>query len=288
MPNKNIREEYNLSKHTWFGTGGKAKTFFTPQTENELLEYLKNKINENYILLGSGSNILFRDKGCLETVIKLGKNFRKIELIDNKIKCGSGVLKSQLSQFALENEIKNFEFLSCIPGTIGGGIKMNAGCFGFEFKDIVEEVHCINKEGKRYLLNHQDLQFQYRKSNIPNDAIITFVVFRANSGNRFEIKSLIEKFKSIKSKNQPTQIKTGGSTFKNPKENIKAWELIKKSGCHHLKIGNVKFSDTHCNFIENSGNSSSDIEMLIDQTINKVKDQFDIILEPEIKIFGEK
>ena len=285
----NLKTNYNLSKNSWFGLGGKADKFFTPNDENELLDYIRNNTNEKYFVIGSGSNILFRDKGCKETIIKLGKNFRNIYIKDNQIICGSGVLKNQLSKFALDNGFVNFEFLSCIPGTVGGGVSMNAGCFKNEFKDIVEEVRGINIKNLKFVnYNKKEINFSYRKIDLPDDFIITTVVFKINHGSKLKIKDKIKYFKKQKETAQPSKIKTGGSTFKNPDSKIKAWELIQKSGCDKKKFGKAKFSKKHCNFIENQGSSSLDIEKLIHFTIDDVKKKFNIVLEPEIKIIGEK
>ncbi|MAK12383.1 MAG: UDP-N-acetylenolpyruvoylglucosamine reductase [Candidatus Pelagibacter sp.] len=283
----NLILDYNLSDNSWFGLGGKAKKFFSPNTEKELISYIKNYTSENFITIGSGSNILFRDKGCSETIIKLGKNFRKIKIVDDLLFCGSGSLKNQVSKFALDNEIKNMEFLSCIPGTMGGGVFMNAGCFGYEFKDIIKEVHGIDKNLNKIVIKAKNINFNYRKTDLPNDFIITELVLNIIYGSRKCIEEKITKFKKEKKYAQPSKIKTGGSTFKNPNSNFKAWELIKKSGCDKVKFGNVKFSCMHCNFIENHGNSGKDVEDLINYTIDQVKKKFNIILEPEIKIIGD-
>ena len=285
----NIKLNYSLSKNSWFGLGGKADKFFTPDDENELSRYIKKNMNEKYYAIGSGSNILFRDKGCKETIIKLGKNFRKINIKNNKIICGSAVLKNQLSKFALDNEIIGYEFLSCIPGTIGGGVIMNAGCFQNEFKDIIEEVKGFSKKNLKFVTyKKKEIKFAYRKTNLPDDLIITEVIFPIKYGSMEKIKDKIGFLKKKKEAGQPSKIKTGGSTFKNPDLKNKAWELIKKSGCDRIKFNKVKFSKMHSNFIENNGNSSADVERLINFTINEVKKKFNIILEPEIKIIGEK
>ena len=284
----NIKFNYNLSKNSWFGLGGVAKKFFSPSNEEELIDYLKNNLDERLITIGSGSNILFRDKGCLETIIKLGKGFQKIEIKNEKIHCGAAVLKSQFSKFAYENSIKNYEFLSCIPGTVGGGVVMNAGCFNYEFKDIVLELECFNQKGDKFCVQNIDIGFDYRKTKISKDLIITKVIFKVFNGDKNLILEKIEKFKNKKSISQPSKIKTGGSTFKNPNFSLKAWELIKKTGCDKKTIGNAKFSESHCNFIENNGTSSKDVEDLIHFTISEVRKKFNITLEPEIKIIGEK
>ena len=285
---RNLFLDYNLSSNSWFGLGGKAKKFFTPDTEEELIDYIKKKQLENFVTIGSGSNILFRDKGCSDTIIKLGKNFRKIDIIDDSLICGSGVLKSHVSKFALDKEIENMEFLSCIPGTMGGGVVMNAGCFGYEFKDIVKEVHGIDKIANKIVIESKNINFEYRKTNLPNNLIITNLILQITKGLKENIKKKINEFKKCKNNAQPSKIKTGGSTFKNPNSKYKAWELIKKSGCAKVKFGKAKFSKMHCNFIENGGSSGQDVEDLINYTIDEVKKKFNIILEPEIKIIGDK
>ena len=212
----NLFLDYKLSNNSWFGLGGKAKKFFTPDTEEELINYLKNVQLDNFVTIGSGSNILFRDKGCTNTIIKLGKNFRKINFFEDSLICGSGVLKSYVSKFALDKEIENMEFLSCIPGTMGGGVAMNAGCFGCEFKDIIKEVHGIDKNGNKIVIDSKNINFEYRKTNLPNNLIITNLVLKVIKGSKENIKKKINKFKKDKNNAQPSKIKTGGSTFKNP------------------------------------------------------------------------
>lgn len=284
----NLTLDYNLSKNSWFGLGGNAKKYFVPRNENELINFIKNNIGEKYIPIGSGSNILFRDKGCLETVIKLHNDFEQTKIENDKLYCGAGVLKNQISKFALDNNISNFEFLSCIPGTMGGGVVMNAGCFGYEFKNILSHISGINKLGEKIVLKKQNIKFDYRQSHLPNDLIITQVALNITYSVKDKIQKKIAELKRRKLNAQPSKIKTGGSTFKNPENKLKAWELIKKSGCDKIKFGGAKFSDLHCNFIENQGSSAKDVEDLINYTIEQVKKKFNIILEPEIKIIGEK
>ena len=284
----NLTLDYNLSKNSWFGLGGNAKKYFAPRNENELINFIKINIDEKYIPIGSGSNILFRDKGCLETIIKLHNDFKKTKIENDKLYCGAGVLKNQISKFALDNNISNFEFLSCIPGTMGGGVAMNAGCFGYEFKDILCHISGINKLGEKIVLKKQNIKFDYRQSHLPDDFIITEIALNITYSTKDKIQKKITELKRRKFNTQPSKIKTGGSTFKNPANKLKAWELIKKSGCDKIKFGGVKFSDLHCNFIENQGSSAKDVEDLINYTIEQVKKKFNIILEPEIKIIGEK
>ena len=284
----NLHLNHNLSGNSWFGLGGKAKKFFTPDTEEELINYLRHYKSDSFTTIGSGSNILFRDKGCSDTIIKLGENFRKIEVIQDTLYCGSGVLKSYVSNFALDKGIENMEFLSCIPGTMGGGVIMNAGCYGHEFKDIVEEVHGVDRNLNKVSIKSKNINFEYRKVNLPKNLIITSLILKIIKGSREKIKRKINELKNKKKNDQPSKIKTGGSTFKNPDSKYKAWELIKKSGCDTVIFGKVRFSKTHCNFIENRGSSGQDVEDLINYTIDEVKKKFSITLEPEIKIIGDK
>jgi len=178
MDKKNIIENYDLSKNSWFGLGGKAKKFFLVDNDNDLENFLKVK-NEDIFLVGSGSNVLFRDGGYKGTVIKLGKGFRKMEINDDEIVSGAGVLKSQLSSFALKKSVSGFEFLSCIPGTIGGGLTMNAGCFGSDFSKIVKKVYGFYLSGKKGVLSYSDIDFNYRRTSISNDFVVTKVFFKA-------------------------------------------------------------------------------------------------------------
>ena len=196
----NIFLNHKLSGNSWFGLGGYAKKFFMPDTDEELINYLKDFRSENFITIGSGSNILFRDKGCSNTIIKLGNNFRKIEIIKDSIHCGSGALKSNVSKFALDKEIENMEFLSCIPGTMGGGVIMNAGCFGHEFKGIVKEVHGVDKNLNKLIIDFKNISFQYRKTSLPNDFNVTNKVLKITRGSKKKIKNKIEKFKREKKK----------------------------------------------------------------------------------------
>ncbi|MEK9742119.1 MAG: UDP-N-acetylmuramate dehydrogenase [Pelagibacteraceae bacterium] len=289
MSNKyQILNDTDLSQYSWFGIGGKAKNFFIPSDSDNLSDYLIENNSKNYFVLGSGSNVLFRDTGYSNLIIKLGKGFRNIEIKNNQLVVGAGVLKAQVSEFALKNKIKNFEFLCCIPGMVGGGVFMNAGCFGSDFSKIVKEVRGIYSNGNKNYLDKNKIGFDYRKTNLPEDFVITEVVFNIEDGNFDIINSMINEFKKIKSNSQPKNIKTGGSTFKNPQFSKKAWELIKESGCDKVKFGHAKFSSMHANFIDNSLKAnSSDIEKLINYTIEQVNKKFNVILELEIKIIGD-
>jgi len=239
-------------------------------------------------VLGAGSNILLTDGLFDGIVIKLGKNFSNITLhSEDIIIAGSAVLDKSLSYFALKNNLSGFEFLSCIPGTIGGGIAMNAGCFGKEFKDILVSIQVTDKFGKVATIPSKEIKFEYRKNNIPEDYIFLSASFKGVKSNQREIEATTNKLKSEKEKNQPTRIKTSGSTFKNPisQTNKKVWELIKDSVPLSQSFGDACISEKHCNFFVNKGNAKfEDMKKLIDYVSEKVLKKTGISLEKEIKI----
>ena len=282
-----IKKNYLLSKNSWFGIGGRANIFFQPNNKDELILFLKTIKLDNFIIIGSGSNILFRDSDFNGVVIKLGKEFCKIKEINSQVIAGAGALKSKVSEFAKNNEYSNFEFLSSIPGTVGGGVSMNAGCFGSEMSDIVSQISVIDLSGEEKIITLDDIGFDYRKSELPDNYIIIEILFKKTKKIQSTIiENKINFFKKKKNENQPSRIRTGGSTFKNPIGSSKAaWELIKETGCDKLSYGNAKFSFHHCNFIDNSNLAlSSDIEKLISETQKKIKKNSGINLELEIKI----
>ncbi len=286
---KNLYFEYDLKNKNWFNIGGKSKVFFKADNLNQLINFLKTINNQERIfVLGAGSNILVTDGLFDGIVIKLGKNFSNITLhSEDIIIAGSAVLDKSLSYFALKNNLSGFEFLSCIPGTIGGGISMNAGCFGKEFKDILVSIQVSDKFGKVATIPSKEIKFEYRKNNIPEDYIFLSASFKGVKSNQKEIEAITNNLKSEKEKNQPTRIKTSGSTFKNPisQTNKKVWELIKDSVPLNQSFGDACISEKHCNFFVNKGNAKfEDMKKLIDYVSEKVLKKTGISLEKEIKI----
>ena len=284
-----VKFSSDLKKKNWFNIGGKAKVFYNADNLNNLINFLK-KINnqERIFILGAGSNTLITDNMFDGIVIKLGKNFRNISLLgEDIIIAGSAALDKSLSTFAAENSIAGFEFLSCIPGTIGGGIRMNAGCFNSEFKDLLVSVQVVDKIGTVKTILAKDIKFDYRKTNLPDDLIFLSASFKALKGKINELKNKIDILKKEKEKNQPLKIKTSGSTFKNPisQTKKKVWELIKESVPLNQKFGDAYISEKHCNFFVNRGNASfDDMKKLIDFVSKKVLEKTGINLEKEIKI----
>jgi len=285
----NLKINHDLKKKNWFNIGGKAKLFFKAENLNELKNFIK-KINdkEKIFVLGAGSNTLFTDGIFDGIVIKLSKNFNNIsKLSDEIIIAGGAVTDKALSDYAMENNLSGFEFLSCIPGTVGGGIKMNAGCFGSEIKDILLSVQAINKNGQIITIPSNKISFKYRNNDLSNDLIFLSASFKGNKSNKADIQSLMKKYKDQKQISQPTKIKTSGSTFKNPiaQTDKKVWELIKQSVPLNTSFGDAKISNKHCNFFVNKGNASfKDMKNLIQFVSNKVLENTGITIETEIKI----
>jgi len=285
----NVKFEHDLKKKNWFNIGGKSKVFYQANNLKELVNFLKKLNNQEKIfILGAGSNTLVNDDLFDGVVIKLSKNFNNISLLgDDIIIAGSAVLDRSLSDFAMNNSLSGFEFLSCIPGTIGGGIRMNAGCFGKEFKDILLSIQVIDKSGNIKTIPSNDIKFEYRKNNLSEDLIFLSASFKGAKSNQNKISNEMNKLKDEKKKNQPTKIKTSGSTFKNPlsQTDKKVWELIKESVPLNKSFGDACISKKHCNFFINKGNASSeDMIKLIDFVAKNVLEKTGISLEKEIKI----
>ena len=281
--------DYDLKKNSWFNIGGKAKIYFKPDNLTDLILFLKKfKKKEKIYILGAGSNTLISDKTIDGVVIKLGKNFSNISILPNGIiVAGSACSDKKLSDFALENELGNFEFLACIPGTVGGGLKMNAGCFNKEFKDILISIQAIDKEGRVLTIPANKVIFEYRKNDLPDDLIFLSASFKGEKKDKKKIQKEIFELKNKKDNTQPTKIKTSGSTFKNPinQSDKKVWQLIKESVPLDISFGDACISDKHCNFFVNKNNASfDDMNKLIKFVEETVQKKTGIILEKEIKI----
>ena len=281
--------DYDLKKSNWFNIGGKTKVYFRPDNLPDLISFLKKfGIKEKIHILGAGSNTLISDNTFDGVVIKLGKNFSNISILPNGIiVAGSACLDKKLSDFALENEVGGFEFLACIPGSVGGGLKMNAGCFNKEFKDILISIQAIDKEGRVLTIPSSKVAFKYRNNDLSDDLIFLSASFKGEKKDKDKIRNEVFEMKIKKDNNQPTKIKTSGSTFKNPidQSDKKVWELIKESVPLDTNFGDAYISDKHCNFFVNKNNASfHDMIKLIKFVKDAVQKKTGIILEKEIKI----
>ena len=290
---ENFSHNVNLSNYSWFNLGGNAEYFFKAKNKKQLIEFLREskKQNLNTSILGAGSNTLFRDNGVKGAVIKLGNEFSYTKLVNkNILEVGAATLDRKVANFAKENNVGNLEFLSCIPGSVGGAIVMNSGCYDYDMSQVLLSIQAVDKKKLSVIeIKKEDIKFSYRGTNLPNDLIIISAKLKGVTG----VMEIIEKkqfdFIQKKKSSQPSQIKTCGSTFKNVSKDKKAWMLIKESGCEDYREGDAMISHKHCNFFVNNGNAkSSDIENLINKVRKKVQEKTGVDLELEIKIVGEK
>ena len=287
--NDNVKFDYDLKKKNWFNIGGKTKIYFKASNLKDLINFLKKIENkEKIFILGGGSNTLITDKTYDGVVIKLTNNFNNISLLsDDIIIAGSAVSDKSLSEFAMNNDLGGFEFLSCIPGTVGGGIKMNAGCFGREFKDILISIQAINKMGQVITIPAKDINFKYRDSSLSENLIFLSASFKGIKKNSNLIDKEMTELKKKKEEAQPTRIKTSGSTFKNPLDQSekKVWQLIKESVSLEKSFGDACISKKHCNFFVNKGDAKfDDMKKLIEFVSESVLKKTGVKLETEIKI----
>ena len=288
---KNLIIKENLSKYSWFNLGGPADIFFRPENKDQLLKFLNEirKNNSDLHILGAGSNTLIRDSGVKGVVIKLGSKFSNIKLLTkDTIEVGAAILDRKVAHFAKNNNIGNMEFLSCIPGSIGGAIIMNSGCYGSDISKILVSIKVVDNYGNEKEIKSDKIEFYYRGTNLPNNYIILSATLKGTVSSKKLIEKKQEELIQKKKDTQPSQIKTGGSTFKNNNEK-KAWMLIKEAGCDKLYIGDAKISDKHCNFFVNNGKArTSDIEKLINKVRDEVKSKTGVKLDLEIKIIGDE
>ena len=287
-----LNENVNLSNYSWFNLGGYAEYFYKAKTVNELIQFLgeikKKKLNS--VIIGAGSNTLFRDKGFKGAVIKLGKSFSYTRLIEkNILDVGAATLDRKIANFAKDNNLGNLEFLSCIPGSLGGAIIMNSGCYKYDISQILLSIKVIDKKNLSEIeIKKDDIKFFYRGTNLSQEFVITSAKLKGSIKKKDEIEKTQNSLIEMKKASQPSQVKTCGSTFKNISKERKAWMLIKEAGCENFKEGDAIISPKHCNFFVNNGNAkSSDIENLINKVKNKVFEKTGVNLELELKIVGE-
>ena len=288
----NIKNNVNLSNYNWFNLGGPAEYLFKPENKGQLIEFLReNKIFKlNTTVLGAGSNTLIRDNGIKGVVIKLGSSFSKIKLINSDtLEVGAAALDRKVSNYAKDNGLSEFEFLSCIPGSIGGAVIMNSGCYGDDISKILISINVIDiKDCKEKVIKREDIKFFYRGTNLPLEYIIVSAKLKGKIKSKSAIEEKQNNFIKKKKLSQPSQIKTCGSTFKNLSNQKKAWQVIKQTGCDKFREGDAVISEKHCNFFVNNGKAkSADIEKLINKVKKKVNDKAGVNLELEIKIIGE-
>ena len=282
-----LLENEELSKRTWLGVGGIADLYFEPQDESDLATFLQQApLDMPITMMGAGSNMLVRDGGIDGCVIKLQNDFTQIIIDGTDIIAGAGVTDAELARFAAKNARGGLSFLVSIPGTIGGGLRMNAGCYGSEFKDVVIEARIMARDGTIHHQTPEQMGMSYRHSDVSPDWIFLSARFATNEARSEDMKAEMKDMLAMRAQTQPQGVRTGGSTFANP-EGGKAWQVIDKAGCRGLQIGDASMSDKHCNFMINNGAATAhDLEMLGEDVRTKVKQSSGIDLRWEIKILG--
>ena len=275
-----------MAPYTWFRVGG-ATTVFRPQDHEDLCQFLlQNSEDVPVTIIGAASNILIRDGGIPGIVIRLGKNFASINFNSNSVRIGAALPNGIAARLAQKKGYSGLEFLSGIPGTIGGGLRMNAGAYGKEVRDILIEAEVVDSTGNFKVLSLEEMEMSYRHCGVPKDYIFLSGLFKIGRDVPSDIQRKLDEIKARRLESQPITERTGGSTFKNPK-GYKAWELIEAAGCRGVSVGGAMVSEQHCNFLVNTGNANAtDLENLGNLVQKKVQDATGIELEWEIKLLG--
>jgi UDP-N-acetylmuramate dehydrogenase len=281
------RENYVVAPTTWFRVGGPTEVFYKPADYEDLSFFLKAKPRDlAYNTIGVGSNLLIRDGGVPGVTIRLGKGFTNIALYEDYLDVGAGVLDSSVATVAGTEGLKDLEFLSGIPGTIGGALRMNAGCYGTEIQDVLIAAFVLDSKGVLHTLTREDLSFSYRHCGIPANWVFIGARLRAKTGDKKAIQDRIAQIAKEREAAQPIRARTGGSTFANPPAK-KAWELIDQAGCRGLVIGGAQVSEKHCNFLINTGTATGqDLEDLGETVRKRVLECSGVSLRWEIQRIG--
>lgn len=276
-----------LGAMTWFGVGGNAEVLFRPEDREDLINFIgKLPADIPVTVLGVASNTIIRDGGIPGVSIRLGRDFAKIEVEGETIVAGAGALDLNVSLTALQAKIEGLEFLSGIPGTIGGALRMNAGAYGGETAQVLQSADILFKDGTVKTMTAQDMGMAYRRNALPADVIFLGCRLQGRKGDENAIRARMDEIKSKRGETQPIRSKTGGSTFANPPGH-KAWELIDAAGCRGLKIGRAQMSELHANFMLNTGDATAaDLERLGEEVRRRVYARSQIMLEWEIKRIG--
>ncbi len=276
-----------LAQVTWFRVGGPAEVMFRPADIDDLSAFLAAKPADVPVtVIGVASNLLVRDGGIKGVVVRLGRGFVEIETKDNIVTAGAGALDFNVALTARRSGVAGLEVLSGIPGTVGGGLRMNAGAYGSEFKDVLESATVLDAKGGRHAIPVADLHLTYRHSGVPADWIFVAAQFKGTAGDKLAIARRMAEIQEAREQSQPIRAKTGGSTFANPPGH-KAWQLIDEAGCRGIRRGGAMISDKHANFLINTGDATAaDIEGLGEEVRARVLAKTGITLEWEIKRVG--
>ncbi len=276
-----------LGPMTWFKAGGGAEVLFKPADLDDLQGFLaKRPADVPVTVLGVGSNLLIRDGGVPGVVVRLGRAFAQVTIEGTTVHAGAGAFDLNVALNCRDHSVSDLEFLCGVPGTIGGALRMNAGAYGREMRDVTREARALDPDGGLHRLGSGDLGFAYRHCSVPEDWIFVGASLEGRLDAREEIAERMAEITADRDAHQPARGRTGGSTFVNPPD-VKAWELIERAGCRGLRHGDAMVSEKHCNFLINSGNASAaDIETLGEEVRRRVADATGVMLEWEIRRIG--
>ena len=290
MDKEDIKLNEPMKKHTSFRVGGPAKVFLVVHSEEILSKVLLSLKERNlpYFVLGNGSNLLVSDQGYDGVMVYLGEEFSGVEVDGNRIKAGAAAFLGKVARKALEEELTGLEFAAGIPGSLGGGVVMNAGAYGGELSQVVTMVRAMNAVGKVVTLEKNELLMGYRTSIFKlQPFIILEVILELRKGNKEEILAKMNEYTKARIEKQPLEYPSAGSTFKRPEGHF-AGKLIMDAGLRGFSVGDAQVSEKHCGFVINKGNATaSDIRILMKEVAGKVKEQFGVDLEPEVILLGE-
>ncbi|WP_207476886.1 UDP-N-acetylmuramate dehydrogenase [Arenibaculum pallidiluteum] len=282
-----ISADAPLAATTWFRAGGLAEVLFKPADADDLAAFLAGcPADVPVTVIGVGSNLLVRDGGVPGVVVRLARGFSEVSCADGLVQAGAAALDLNVALSARDAGVAGLEFLSGIPGTVGGALRMNAGAYGHEVKDVLVEAAAVDRSGGRHSVPAEGLGLSYRHSDAPSDWIFTGATFQGEPGDPAVIGARIDEIARLRADSQPVRARTGGSTFANP-PGAKAWELIDRAGCRGLRLGGAQVSEKHCNFLINTGDATAaDLEGLGEEVRRRVLETSGIELAWEIRRIG--
>jgi UDP-N-acetylmuramate dehydrogenase len=276
-----------LADLAWFRVGGPAQAMFMPDSEDDLSYFLSKLPNDIPVqVVGLGSNLIVRDGGVPGVVVRLGRGFNAVTVDGTRVHAGTAVPDVKVARAAADAGIAGLSFFRGVPGAIGGALRMNAGAYGGETKDVLAYATGVARDGDLVTYTNEEMGFSYRHSSIPDDVIFTTALFEGRAGDKATIAAEMDTITEAREATQPIKSRTGGSTFKNPPGH-KAWQLIDEAGCRGLKVGGAQVSELHCNFLLNLGSATAkDIETLGETVRERVQAKSGVTLEWEIKRIG--
>lgn len=288
--NGKLERDAPIGARSWFRCGGTADYLYTPSDESDLASLLARlPVDVPVTIIGGMANTIIRDGGVRGVTLQLGKAFAPVDVDGDLMRVGAGALNGTVASMAAKAGLGGFEFFSGIPGTIGGAVSMNAGAYGREVKDCLVSVQGVTRAGEVISLAPEDLNMTYRRGNIPDGVVVTSALFKGWQDDKEAVKQRLKDIKQRRNATQPIRDNTGGSTFANPSESLRAWQVVDQVGGRDLKIGGASMSDMHANFMVNEGTATAqDLEALGDEIIARAQRDMDVALHWEVRRIGEK